>query len=760
MDFNIQLRPDQEEILSYQGGRMGISAVPGSGKTFTLSLLAAKIIASGILTEDQEVLVVTLVNSAVNNFYQRISYFIQQSNLLPNLGYRVRTLHGLAHDIVRERPDLAGLDNNFNIIDEREADSIIDGSVEAWLHSHPDSLASYLKPDLSETQLDRINRGHIPDLIRSIAGNFIRTAKDLQLSPELLKSRIEQVPIPLPLANLGATIYEDYQRALAYRGSVDFDDLIRLALVILRSDATLLDRLQQRWPFILEDEAQDSSRLQEEILSLLAGNHGNWVRMGDPNQAIYETFTTANPKYLRDFIRDLGVRERSLPISGRSSPSIIRLANFLVEWTQSSHPTLEVRDALQSPPEIKPTQPGDPQPNPPDYPKEIHLVKRKFTPSEEINAVADSIEKWLPANKESTLAVLAPRNQRAFELADELRKRGILYTDNLLRSSSTTRFSAGALGNILRYLADPQSSAKLAKVYLVYHRSELQDEQKSARIKETAETIQKCRHVEDYLWPEPGKDWLEQADLADLFPDTYSDLVNFRRLIQRWQESILLPVDQIVLSLAQDILTEPAELAIAHKLSMLLRTTSEIHPTWRIPELTEELAVIARNERRFLGFAQDETGFDPDRHRGIVVVSTIHKAKGLEWDRVYIMSVNNYDFPSGMIGDQYIPEKWFLRDSLNLEAEGIAQLNILASQDEYTWYKEGQATQEARLDYVRVRLRLLYVGVTRARKELIVTWNSGRRDGAYPAAALVALQEFWENLHLDVDTTKESGPED
>ena len=63
----------------------------------------------------------------------------------------------------------------------------------------------------------------------------------------------------------------------------------------MESDPDYLERLRQRWPFILEDEAQDSSRLQEKILELLSGPHGNWVRVGDPNQAIYETFTTANP---------------------------------------------------------------------------------------------------------------------------------------------------------------------------------------------------------------------------------------------------------------------------------------------------------------------------------------------------------------------------------------------------------------------------------------------------------------------------------
>jgi DNA helicase II / ATP-dependent DNA helicase PcrA len=745
----IILRPDQANILSYKNGKMGISAVPGSGKTFTLSLLATQIIEQGTLADDQEVLIVTLVNSAVENFYQRISKFIEQRQLIPNLGYRVRTLHGLAHDIVRERPELAGLDNNFIIIDEREAESILTGASQAWLRSNPVVLDSFLRENLEDYQLNKIRRDSLPELVEEMTGNVIRFAKDLQLSPELLQARFEESLSDLPLAKICISIYRDYQRALAYRGAVDFDDLIRLALGVLRSDELLLERLRYRWPYILEDEAQDSSRLQEEILNLLAGPEGNWVRVGDPNQAIFETFTTANPKYLRNFLEDAFVTQQQLPISGRSTQSIISLANYLVHWTQTSHPQIEVRDALHSPPDIIAAPLDDPQPNPIDDTGQIFFSKRKYTPIEEIMAVCDSIERWLPQNSHATVAVLAPRNMRAFEVADELRRRGIACIDHLLRSTSTTRFSAGTLGNILRYLADPQSSSKLAKAYLVYHRDDLENDEKSSLIKETAELIQKNRYVEEFIWPIPGKDWLENIGVENSNPEVYDDLINFRSAIRQWQNSILLPVDQIVLNLAHLLLKEPAELAIAHKLAMLLRTASELHPAWRIPELTEELAVIARNERRFLGFAEDDTGFDPERHRGKVVVSTIHKAKGLEWDRVYILSANNYDFPSGMTGDTYIAEKWFLRDHLNLPAEAIAQTHSLIFTDEYNRYQEGQASQIARTDYIRERLRLFYVGITRARKELIITWNNGRRGESSPSAAFVALQEFWDQKQMN-----------
>jgi DNA helicase-2/ATP-dependent DNA helicase PcrA len=155
--------------------------------------------------------------------------------------------------------------------------------------------------------------------------------------------------------------------------------------------------------------------------------------------------------------------------------------------------------------------------------------------------------------------------------------------------------------------------------------------------------------------------------------------------------------------------------------------------------------VIAKNERRFIGFSDDDSGFDPEKHRGRVVVTTMHRAKGLEWDRVYLMSLNNYDFPSNEPNDKYISEKWFVRSGLNLEAEALAQLDALEEMGEFDGYEEGMATFRARLDYVKERLRLLYVGITRAKRDLIVTWNSGRQGDATPSLAFQDLSGWWEN---------------
>ena len=257
--------------------------------------------------------------------------------------------------------------------------------------------------------------------------------------------------------------------------------------------------------------------------------------------------------------------------------------------------------------------------------------------------------------------------------------------------------------------------------------------------------LHKCRQVEDFLWPRADRDWLDTLELETEQTPLHAQPVEFRNQVQHWQAAANLPIDQLILTLAQDLCTKPADLAIAHKLALVVRRAANQHPEWRLPEITQELAVIARNERKFLGLSDDDTGFEPQKYRGHVVVSTVHKAKGLEWDRVYLMSASTYDYPSALTGDSFISEKWFVRDNLNLEAEALAQLQALRDDPTLFFYDEGQPTKEARYDYAAERVRLFYVGITRAKKALVVTWNTGRRGDQHPSAPFIALETWWEN---------------
>ena len=743
-------RPTQQAVLTYKGGKMGISAVPGSGKTLILSYLAAQLVGQG-LHEDQEVLVVTFANSAVDNLIKRITDFIRHEYaLLPHVGYRVRTLHGLAHDIVRDRPGLAGLAEDFDILDERVTAQMRQDAVDAWLNEHPEALELFIAPDLDRRRLKWVRTKGWPDLVYNLAEKFISRAKDLQLSPAHLRLALAEAlgDQPLeryPLLQLGLQVYEAYQRALIYRGGVDFDDLVRLALQVLQSDPQLLARLQYRWPYILEDEAQDSSELQERILRLLTEN-GHWVRVGDPNQAINTTFTTADPHFLRRFLREPGVRRCYLPNSGRSTRRIIELANYLVDWTCDAHPVPWLREGEQAAflrQYIQPTGCGDPQPNPMDRTSYVvHLEPRPYPPDRELHDIVVSLARWLPAHPDWTVAVLVPINERGYKLAEMLRRRG-LPCEELLRSTSHTRKTAGILETILRFLSNPLQPGYMAAAFACWHaldtanREGAPDGQHRTQL---TRLLRRCPQPERFLYPRPGDDWLADIALGD---GPSAPLLRFRQAARRWLQASILPADQLVLTLAQELFTEPSDLALAYKLALLMRQDAAQHPEKTLAERVTELHLIAHNQRRFLGFDEADLGYQPKP--GVVTVTTMHKAKGLEWDRVYLAGVNNYNFPSAESHDYYRGESWFVRDQLNLEAEAIAQLELLYRGQLSAWIA-GEATEKARVDYAAERLRLLYVGITRAKKELIITWNSGHEAFApkQPATPFVALYNYWK----------------
>lgn len=734
-------RPGQKQVLAYRGGRMGVAAVPGSGKTATLSYLAARLVATGGLAEDQEVLIVTLVRSAVGNFAASMARFLRDEfKLLPGLGYRVVTLHSLANDIVRGRPALAGLADDFSVLDERDSDDLLRDAANAYWHTHHDLFDPYLAPEHRDRQ--NIRDRYLPDLIAEIAGAFIRKAKDEQHDERRLRRAYEASGRELPLVEACLSIYEAYQRGLRYRGAVDFQDLIRLALRVLEQDADYLQRLRQRYPYILEDEAQDSSALQEKILRKLVGDDGNWVRVGDPNQAIFETFTTASPEFLRNFLREEGVQACELPESGRCMPSVIDLANQLIQWAKQ-HPIPEVRARQPlAEPYIKPTPAGDPQPNPPDDPARVFLSSKAYTPAEEREAVIASLKKWLadPANADKTVAVLTPINHSGAEMVKALKQAGVPYVENL-KSTTGARAVVGALTILLDYLQSPDDPRRLARVYEVWRRDTRDNPDDANYTEEVVRHLRGIKQVEDFLAP-MERDWLHSAEVAD-HAALAEHLDEFRAWVTSWVGALNLPIDQLVLTLASSLFTSESEIATAYNAASYLARYAELHPHSRLPEWVDELKEVAQGKRKFNASGDEDEAFDPSKHIGKVAVTTIHKAKGLEWDRVHLISVSNYDFPSADSYDSFISDKWYLRDELNLQAEALAQLEALLHDSEYV---EGRASQDARYDYAAERLRLLYVGITRARRELIITWNTGSRSNVQNTEArpLAALRGWWE----------------
>lgn len=731
-----RLRPQQARVLDYQQGRLAISAVPGSGKTLTLSLLAVKLILEGRLGDEGEVLVVTVQNSAVDNISRRIRRLLRVQKL-PPVGYHVCTLHKLASDILRERYDLAGVEEDFFIVDGAETRRMLHNAAGAWISRHDAWWQSFL-PQASAREQD-----HLEQLWRreteKIGRQVTKLCKHLRLSPEAGQELVAETGGADDFLRIGLGLYDRYAQYLQARSGLDFDDLIWRAITALEQDPTFVANLRRRWPYILEDEAQDSSPLQEQILDRLAGEGGNWVRVGDPNQAINSTFTSADPRYFRAFVRRDRVRRLSLLTSGRSAAPIIMLANRLVQWTCEGHPEEAIRARTFLQQDIQPTDADDEQQNPPVEESHVYFREEPFL---DVTTQADEVARWaadyVMRFPDRTVAVLCPANWQGGKVVEALQEMStsVPYQD-MLRSTPKMRQVTKVLAAACRYLGYPMSARRLSRLYgTLVEVGYLSAAEEDLRKRQT---LLRSVPTQELLFPRTT------VGLRELLPDNISVdpedvevLEAYASLVSRWVRASSLPIDQLLLTIAQDLFVEEIDLAICHTVATGLRGTAGMHPTWRLPDFAADLQEIASNRRSFGGLSLTDAGY-VDRP-GHVVVTTMHKAKGLEWDAVYLMCVDSLEFPSSCDDDVFRDELLFMPGRAPA-VEARKRLEQLGN-TRFAPPDEGSLVMEARLEYVAERLRLLYVGITRAKRDLAFTWS--KKNGSRSVEIARPLLELVE----------------
>jgi DNA helicase II / ATP-dependent DNA helicase PcrA len=746
--FGYRLRPQQAQVLRYQGGKMAVSAVPGSGKTLTLALLAARLIAGAPdgsagpeITADSEVLVVTVQNSAVENITQRLRRLLL-ARRLPPVGFHVCTLHKLAADILRERYDLAGVGDDFFIVDEAEARRTMQNAADVLIAARKSWWLSFL-PEGTQTQRLQMESRWREETER-LGRDVTKLCKHHRKTPEEAAALVARGAAADEFLPLGVDLYAQYVRYLQTRNGLDFDDLIWRAMDALEQDATFLANLRKRRPYILEDEAQDSSPLQESVLSQLCGPDGRWVRVGDPNQSINSTFTAADPRYFRRFCLRGDVTALVLPQSGRCGQPIIDLANQLVHWTCHEHPEPPIREMAFQEQDILPADSDDAQRNPPDEECHLHFQAQPFS---DIAVEASQVSHWaadyVRRNAARTVAILCPAQWQGGRVVEALQgERPPIPFDDLLRSTPQTRSVARVLASATSYLGQPTSRGALGRLFGLlaeegYLGPPLQgDDVKRPRV------LLDSLPPQDLLFPRLA------ADLRDLLPkgvepreEDLSLLARFAALAARWVRALDLPIDQLLLAIAQDLFEREQELAICHTIASSLRATSEMHPNWRLPDLAGELGEIARNRRGLNGLSLADAGYVAQPGR--VVVTTMHKAKGLEWDAVYLLCVDSLEFPDSA-EDVFRDEPYFMPGrapavEARLRLEELLEREV-GPTDVQPQHGEGPL-ERARLEIIAERLRLLYVGITRARRDLALTCSemNGRRR-VRPALAMVQLR--------------------
>jgi DNA helicase II / ATP-dependent DNA helicase PcrA len=759
--LTIRLRPSQADILRYQGGRMAVSAVPGSGKTFTLALLTAQLIADGRLNseQNQQILIVTYLNASVDNFRARVRSQLEAAGL-PAIGFDVRTLHSLSLEIVRVAAGGNGELGGPAVLDEVQSNNLLVQAVDSWIDQNSQLWHAFL-PDNSPQM-----RARWRQITESMARSFMRTAKNQRYRPDDILAKFRPHLDPLsaaeepgagqqnqeatPLVYMLAGIYQQYQYRLIRQGMLDFDDLIWQAADLVEDRPDLAGALRQRWPYVLEDEAQDSVPLQERLLQSLTGANGNWVRVGDPNQAITSTFTAAHPRFFNAFIDQKDVVSRPLPNSGRCAMLILNAANRIVHWVCDQHPVPEVRRLAFRRQDILPTPPGDAQPNPPDEEAAIHIKVYRHREDEEIPAVASLAHQYSQTRPDHTIAILVPTNNVGYKLAEQLDELEATY-DNLLRGGSREREIAAALHAVLAVLADPLdkkglSAAHAALSALGHPAAAVPDERR-----ERLHTLLRSLVApESLLFPNEARPLTAAlpANIAD--EEDLGYLERFAAFMRRLFELRPLPIDDLTLALADELFahsfseeshfSEP-DLAIAYQIANILRQWRDAQPEWRLPELAAQLADVAAGRRYLPLTTASDLGYEPQPGR--ISLATQHSAKGLEWDAVYLVGIDGFWIP-GSLEAPFIGVQEFLGGDPTAEAN--AQLvQLMTGRSEL--YPGRSATESAHIEIICERLRLLYVGITRARRYLHLsrsrTTRSFNRDQeAEPATVLGVLYDY------------------
>jgi DNA helicase-2/ATP-dependent DNA helicase PcrA len=174
--------------------------------------------------------------------------------------------------------------------------------------------------------LKRIAKEHKIDLNLSFISSEISKYKNSLLTAEEILKKAE-----LPDYRKIATIYKDYEAETAENNLVDFDDLLMLTYQILAQDEQLRKETSNRYQYIMVDEYQDTNELQFKLLELLASEHGNLCVVGDDDQSIYG-WRGANIRNILEFSEHFKeAKTIKLEINYRSTTPILEAANELIE---------------------------------------------------------------------------------------------------------------------------------------------------------------------------------------------------------------------------------------------------------------------------------------------------------------------------------------------------------------------------------------------------------------------------------------------
>ena len=285
----------QRDAVTHTDGPLLIIAGPGSGKTRVMAHRVAYLIGvTGV--SPWKILGVTFTNKAARELLERCERLVG----LGSNELQVRTFHGFCARVLRSDGENVGLQSDFTIYDS-------------------DDQARVIRRILEDIDIDP--KQFPPRSVLAV----ISDAKNNLQSPEQLSKRTETYR-----DEVMSRIYEAYEAALHRANAVDFDDLLSKTYTLLEGHPEILEKYQQRYEYLLVDEFQDTNPLQFQVARLLALKSRNICVVGDPDQSIY-SWRHADPSNLTEFQSTFNeTKIVTLDQSYRSTQIILEAADSVI----------------------------------------------------------------------------------------------------------------------------------------------------------------------------------------------------------------------------------------------------------------------------------------------------------------------------------------------------------------------------------------------------------------------------------------------
>lgn len=623
--FTIKPRDDQKPVLEYSQGEMAISAVPGAGKTTILLALIIKLLDSGINPEN--IFVMTYMESAARNFRDRIKNIRQNSSQLPNIS----TIHGLALRILKENGNYErlGLSSDFEICDDTQRSRIVR------------EIATKLK--LKKTETDEFDRG--VSVFKIGGGNFETT--------QITDKKIEKFK----------TFFEEYQTVLRENNLIDYDDMLISSVKLLENNEDIRKYYQNICHYIIEDEAQDSSSIQQRLINLLSAKYGNLIRCGDINQAITTTFSNADVEGFRKFIKESN--NVSMNCSQRCTKDVWTLANNLVKWAENQ---TETKNAFF---EIF-MQPVDGR-NPIS---ENALHSNIFEkPIEERNFILKEIKQALKKDPKCTIGILLRSNYQVAQWINFVNNSGL---KSITRSESLEQKSIfRAIFAVMQMILHPFDNNIIADNYEILAEMGFYKQRLGLEIR---------KYENPFI--QINCDNIENVHLAQFYWD-----------LNYWNSFPHLAPEELAIKIGLHYFSSEIEKSNVYLISTLIKRLTMSYKSF--PILVERLGELAKKPSLsgFKFFSEEEES-DKEIVAGKVQIMTLHKSKGDEFDYVFIPEMT---------------EKALTLDfnQIKLKNADFTE-NLKRLNPQYKAKSEFDLKQEL----VSENLRLLYVAITRAKKHL------------------------------------------